>query len=122
MPSRKYLGLGLVVGLGVVLFVLLPSFATLYTDWLWFLEVGHEQVFMKTLNSRLLLGAAAFVMAFGVLYVNIRIAQRGLKQREFTVFGAQGARTIAIDMRSLRPLFYMGAAIAPSSSVMKTRP
>jgi uncharacterized membrane protein (UPF0182 family) len=111
MPSRKYLGLGLVVGLGVVLFVLLPSFATLYTDWLWFLEVGHEQVFLKTLNSRLALGAAAFVMAFGVLYVNIRIAQRGLKQREFTVFGPQGARTIAIDMRSLRPLFYMGAAI-----------
>jgi uncharacterized membrane protein (UPF0182 family) len=111
MPSRKYLGLGLVAGLGVVLFVLLPSFATLYTDWLWFLEVGHEQVFLKTLNSRLALGAAAFVMAFGVLYVNIRIAQRELRQREFTVFGPQGARTIAVDMRTLRPLFYMGAAI-----------
>ena len=111
MPSRKYLGLGLAVTLGVVLFVLLPSFATLYTDWLWFLEVGHEQVFMQTLNSRLMLGAAAFVMAFGVLYVNIRIAQRGLHQREFTVFGPQGPRTIAVDMRSLRPLFYAGAGI-----------
>jgi len=105
------LGLGLVVGLGVVLFILLPSFATLYTDWLWFLEVGHEQVFMQTLNSRLALGAAAFVMAFGVLYVNIRIAQRELRQREFTVFGPQGSRTIAVDMRSLRPLFYAGAGI-----------
>ena len=105
------MGLGLVVGLGVVLFILLPSFATLYTDWLWFLEVGHEQVFMQTLNSRLALGAAAFVMAFGVLYVNIRIAQRELRQREFTVFGPQGSRTIAVDMRSLRPLFYAGAGI-----------
>ena len=44
MPSKKYLGLGVVLGVGVLLFVLLPSFATLYTDWLWFLEVGHEQV------------------------------------------------------------------------------
>src|SRR4051812_41863413 len=111
VPSKKYLGLGLVVGLGVVLFVLLPSFATLYTDWLWFLEVGHEQVFMRTLNSRLELGAAAFAMVFAVLYVNIRFAQRDLRMREFTVFGPQGPRTIAVDMRSLRPLFYAGAGI-----------
>lgn len=111
MPSKKYLGLGTLVGVGVLLFVLLPSFATLYTDWLWFLEVGHEQVFLRTLNSRLALGAVAFVVVFGVLYVNIRIAQRDLRQREFTVFGPQGPRTVAIDMRSLRPLFYAGAAI-----------
>jgi uncharacterized membrane protein (UPF0182 family) len=111
VPSKKYLGLGLLLGVGVLLFVLLPSFATLYTDWLWFLEVGHEQVFLRTLNSRVTLGAAAFVLVFGVLYVNIRIAQRELRQREFTVFGPQGPRTIAIDMRSLRPLFHAGAAI-----------
>jgi uncharacterized membrane protein (UPF0182 family) len=105
------LGLGLLVGLGVVLFVLLPSFATLYTDWLWFVEVGHEQVFLRILNSRLALGAAAFVMVFGVLYVNIRIAQRDLRMREFNVFGPQGVRTVAVDMRKLRSLFYLGAAI-----------
>ncbi len=111
VPSKKYLGLGLLLGAGVLLFVLLPSFATLYTDWLWFLEVGHEQVFLRILNSRIALGAAAFVVVFGVLYVNIRLAQRDLRHREFTVFGPQGPRTIAIDMRSLRPIFYAGAGI-----------
>ncbi|MEP7243351.1 MAG: UPF0182 family protein [Gammaproteobacteria bacterium] len=110
MPTRKYLALG-VLSLFVLLFFLLPSYATLYTDWLWFQEVGHEQVFMRTLNTRLLLGGATFLLVFGVLFLNIRLAQGGLRQREFTVFGPQGARTVAFDMRSLRPLFYLGAGV-----------
>ncbi len=32
-----------------------------------------------------------------MLFLNIRLAQRGLRQREFTVFGPQGPRTISID-------------------------
>jgi uncharacterized membrane protein (UPF0182 family) len=83
----------------------------LYTDWLWFLEVGHEQVFLRTLNTRLVLGAVTFAVVFGVLFLNIHIARGELRQRSFTVFGPQGARTIAIDMGKLRPLFYIGAAV-----------
>jgi uncharacterized membrane protein (UPF0182 family) len=109
-PNKKTLGLGLLVGLFVLVFFLLPSFATLYTDWLWFVEVGHEQVFLRTLNTRLGMGLVAFAVVFGVLYINIRLAQRELRQREFTVFGPQGPRTIALDMRKLRPLFHLGAA------------
>jgi len=59
--------LGAAVVIGVVLFVLLPSFATLYTDWLWFGEVGHEQVFIRTFSARLLLGVVAFAIVFGAL-------------------------------------------------------
>lgn len=109
MTKRRYLSLA-VLAVGALLF-LIPSFATLYTDWLWFLEVGHEQVFLRTLNTRILLGVVTFAFVFGVLFVNIRIAQRELRQREFTVFGPQGQQTIAIDMRKLRPLFYLGAAV-----------
>lgn len=109
MASRKIIN-ALLVAAFVLLFFLLPSFATVYTDWLWFLEVSHEQVFLRTLNTRILLGAVVFALVFAVLFVNIRIAQGALRQREFTIFGPQGPRTIAIDMRSLRPMFYLGAA------------
>jgi uncharacterized membrane protein (UPF0182 family) len=109
VPVKKYLTLGLPAAF-ILLFFLLPSVASVYTDWLWFLEVGHEQVFLRTLNTRIAIGAATFVVVFGVLFLNIHIAQVGLRQREFTVFGPQGPRTIAIDMRKLRPLFYLGAA------------
>jgi uncharacterized membrane protein (UPF0182 family) len=109
MVTKKHLGLG-VLGVGILLF-LIPSFANLYTDWLWFLEVGHEQVFLRTLNTRIGLGAATFAVVFGVLFLNIRIARGELRQRAFTVFGPQGSQTIAIDMRNLRPLFYLGAAV-----------
>jgi uncharacterized membrane protein (UPF0182 family) len=95
----------------VVLFFLLPSFANLYTDWLWFLEVGYEQVFLKTLNTRLVLGAAALVVVSAILFLNIHIAQRGLKRLEFTVAGPQGPRVVAIDLQRLRPLFYLGATV-----------
>ena len=89
-----------VVAAVILLFFVLPSFATVYTDWLWFLEMGHEQVFLRTLNARIALGAVAFAVVFAVLFVNIRLAQGGLRQRSFTVFGPQGPRTIAIDMRA----------------------
>jgi uncharacterized membrane protein (UPF0182 family) len=110
VPVKKYLSIGLPAAF-ILLFFLLPSVATVYTDWLWFLEVGHEQVFLRTLNTRIAMGVATFAVVFGVLFLNIHIAQVGLGQREFTVFGPQGPRTIAIDMRRLRPLFYLGAAV-----------
>jgi uncharacterized membrane protein (UPF0182 family) len=109
VAANKYLATAVLAIFGL-LFFLLPSVATVYTDWLWFLEVGHEQVFLRTLNTRIAIGAAAFVVVFGVLLLNIQIAQSGLRPLSFTVYGPQGPRTIAIDMRRLRPLFYLGAA------------
>jgi uncharacterized membrane protein (UPF0182 family) len=109
VTTKRYLGFAL-LGIAVLLF-LVPSFATLYTDWLWFLEVGQEQVFLRTLNTRIALGAVTFAVVFGVLFLNIRIARGELKKRAFTVYGSQGPQTIAIDMRRLKPLFYLGAAI-----------
>jgi len=111
MSRQKFLGATVLVGI-VALFFVVPPLAAVYTDWLWFLEVGHEQVFVRTLTTRFLLGGAVFLVAFAVLYANVRVAQGALKQRAFTVFGPQGPRTIALDMGRLRPFFYLGVAVA----------
>jgi uncharacterized protein len=110
VPFKKYLFVGL-LALFVLAFFLLPSLASVYTDWLWFLETGHEQVFLRTLSARVTLGAATFVLIFGVLFLNIHAAQRGLKRLALTVRGPQGPTVISLDSARMRPVFQLGAAL-----------
>ena len=51
MRLRGLPGLFLIVS--ILLFVV-PSAATFYTDWLWFVELGYEGVFLRTLNAQAL--------------------------------------------------------------------
>jgi hypothetical protein len=55
-----------------------PAFSTLLTDWWWFREIGYEIVFTRELTTRVLLFLAAGGLTAGVLYLNLRAAQRGL--------------------------------------------
>ena len=57
---------------------LFPSFVALLTDWWWFQEIGYQVVFTRELTTRVLLFLAAGGLTSGVLYLNLRIAQRGL--------------------------------------------
>jgi uncharacterized protein len=50
----------------------------LLTDWWWFQEIGYQVVFTRTLTARALLFVLAGGLAAGLLYLNLRIAQRGL--------------------------------------------
>jgi len=65
----------LVIALAVLFF---PTFTTLLTDWWWFREIGYEVVFTRELTTRLLLFLAAGGLTSLVLYLNLRIAQRGI--------------------------------------------
>jgi len=47
-------------------------------DWWWFKEIGYQVVFTRELVTRTLLFLAAGGLTFGVLYGNLRLAQRGL--------------------------------------------
>jgi uncharacterized membrane protein (UPF0182 family) len=62
----------------VVLFFGLPFLtwlATLLTDYLWFVDLAQQQVFITTWVSRLATGALFGVIAFALLFVNARIAR-----------------------------------------------
>ena len=59
MPTRLAVALA-----ALVLFVALPALSELYTEWLWFGEVDYQSVFLKSLATRWLLGATAFLVAF----------------------------------------------------------
>jgi uncharacterized membrane protein (UPF0182 family) len=70
-----------------VVFILLPlggEAIRLYTDWLWFHEVGYANVFGTVLTTKALLGLAAGVVVFVLLYVNLRLTARG-RGRDLTL-------------------------------------
>jgi uncharacterized membrane protein (UPF0182 family) len=60
------------------LFLFFPGLLGLLTDWWWFQEIGYQIVFTRTLTTRVLLFLLAGGLAAGLLYLNLRIAQRGL--------------------------------------------
>jgi len=55
---------------------LLAQVVPLYTDWLWFVEVGYSEVFVKTLSLRGSLFAALAISVLVFLYANLTFAAR----------------------------------------------
>ena len=77
MPPRRRRPL-LVLATLVALFLAFPTLTALLTDWWWFREIGYQIVYTRTLTTQVLLFLAVGGLAAGVLYLNLRIAQRGL--------------------------------------------
>ncbi|MCE2541178.1 MAG: UPF0182 family protein [Acidobacteria bacterium] len=89
MPTRLAVALA-----ALVLFVA-------HIEWLWFGEVEYQSVFLKSLATRWLLGAAAFLLAFLVLYGNLRLAVKGAR-RPYVVFAGGGdLQPIVLERRHL---------------------
>src|SRR5204863_452696 len=75
------------------LFFGLPSIARIYTDWLWFTEVGYTGVFTTSLSARIALGAAALVVTIAWLFLNFRLALSSLRFAAPVIWsGQQGVR------------------------------
>lgn len=59
-------------------FVVWPTAARWYTDWLWFVELGYPRVFWVPTLSRAGLFAFVAAVVWAVLYANLRVASRSL--------------------------------------------
>ena len=57
-----------------LLFFGAPSLIRFYTDWLWFGEVGYQQVFTTIVRSQASLFTITFVIAVLWLVFNLRLA------------------------------------------------
>jgi hypothetical protein len=99
----------------LLLFLLLllagiPAAADFYTDWLWFHEVGYQQVFIRSLTVRGIVTVVAGLTAFAMLGGSVTAAMRTLRPRPFMVATPQGPQTITVDPASIRPLVLLAAA------------
>ncbi len=73
--GRRRSWLWLVVGVLVLLQVLVVA-ARIYTDWLWFAEVGYTSIFARIWATRFLLFVVFSLLFFAILYLNLRLAYR----------------------------------------------
>jgi uncharacterized protein len=80
----------------VALLFFLPGSSTLLTDWWWFREIGYQIVFTRTLTTRLLLFLGGAGLTGGLLYLNLRIAQRGLVANPILLQVAESAPRLNI--------------------------
>src|SRR5438034_103246 len=104
LPPRRRRRLGLVVL--VVLFALLLllfNLVPLAAEWLWFQALGYERVFTTRLVAEAVLGVGVGGLVFAFLYVNLRIAQRGLVPNPLVVQFSSGAAAVDVT-RLLRRL------------------
>lgn len=62
----------------LVLAVSIPGLSSFLVDWWWFREVGFEVVFTRQLVTKLALFVAVGTATFGLVYLNLRMAQRGI--------------------------------------------
>src|SRR3989440_9955874 len=97
LPPRRRRRLGLVVL--VVLFpllLLLSNLVPLAAEWLWFQALGYERVFTTRLVAEAVLGVGGGGLGFAFLYVNLRIAQRGLVPNPPAAQFSSGAPAVGV--------------------------
>ena len=90
MP-RPRTSLLLVIAAFVAILFLFSVLSGFLTDWWWFKEIGYQVVFTRELVTRALLFLAAGVLTFGVIYGNLRLAQRGAVPNRFVLQLAESA-------------------------------
>ncbi len=73
-----------------LVFPLLAQAVKLYADWLWFHEVGYQNVFNTVLAAKGLLALSAGMLVFVLLYANLRLTGRG-RGRDLTLALAEDA-------------------------------
>jgi uncharacterized membrane protein (UPF0182 family) len=68
----------LLFGVIVAALLLFPALTTVLADWWWFREIGYQIVFTRELTTQFLVFLVGAGVTAGVIYLNLRIAQRGL--------------------------------------------
>ncbi|HEU4995625.1 MAG TPA: UPF0182 family protein [Gemmatimonadaceae bacterium] len=66
-----------VIVVAILVLLIAPAIATRVADWLWYSDVGFERVFLTKIVAQWVLGLAAGVGGFVILYSNARLALRG---------------------------------------------
>ena len=74
--TRRRIISGIIVGLAVLVLAVSGRLLSAYVDWLWFGEVGYRSVFWTRILWQVIVGAAAFLVFFVVVEVNVEIARR----------------------------------------------
>ncbi len=59
-----------------LILVFVPRLASFFADWIWFRQVGFENIFTTMLGTKITLGLLAGLFTFGFIYLNLKLACR----------------------------------------------
>ena len=86
-----------------LVFVVLPQFVNVYTDWLWFGETGYQDVFLLSLSSQLSVGFIVFGFSALLLFGNLQIALKSLKKPHLLIGPTtEDVRPMVLEQSQLR--------------------
>ncbi len=96
----------------LLLFMVVPSAVDLLTEWFWFGEVAYTDIFIRTLTAKATVGGLVFLVAFGVLAANFRLAL-GRVTKPYLLFpGGGDIQPITLERTQLKMLGTGVAALA----------
>ena len=113
MPKRPLRLLLLLVF--ALLFLAGPSIVRFYTDWLWFGEVGYQQVFTTIVQSQASLFTIVFVVSVAWLVFHLRLALGSIRDSRPIFTTLQGMEVALPGRRQLRTI---ASAVAMVLSVL----
>lgn len=94
------------------LFFFLPLTVDFLTDWMWFGEVGYQDVYSTEITARAALAVAVFLVAAGWLTANVRIALASISPAPIAFTTREGF-TVALPTRDqLKPLVMLAVVVA----------
>lgn len=80
MRRTNYIFLGIILAVTL----LIPTLASLYVDYLWFIELGYLGVFLTILKTKILLTALGTAFFFAIISINVKIAFKNTLGEEST--------------------------------------
>ena len=95
----------------VVLFLAGPSLVKFYTDWLWFGEVGYQNVYGTVLRTQGVLFTSVFLIAFPWLALNVRLAVSSIGDLRPVLTTRDGIEVALPSGRQLRSLATIASAV-----------
>ncbi len=94
------------------LFFFLPFTVDLLTDWLWFGEVGYQDVYSTEIAARAVIGVAVFAVAAIWLMANLRGALASISSAPVTFTTREGFSVALPTRDQLRPLVALAVVVA----------
>ncbi len=111
MPSQLLVKLPLLLA-GFLIIMGGPSLIVLYTDWLWFGEMGYPQIFTTKLTAQATLFTAVFLLTASWLIVNFHIALTAFKEMQSVFTTGEGIKITLPGRKQMKIIVSAIAIIA----------
>jgi len=85
----------------LLLFILSSLLVNFYIDWLWFLELGFESIFLTTFWAKIATALIVSILVFLLLYLNILLFRRLTNDEPINITVNKGAYVETLDISSL---------------------